>query len=810
MPGLGACPGAASHGAVERGGNCPVTSERADRVQAVVIGGGVVGCAVLRELSVRGIKAILLEAEPDVCEGTSKANSAIVATGFDARPGTIEARLLRRASELWPELLDELAVPFLAVGALMLARTPYERDTLAHTVRPVATSLGVATELLDGSELRSIAPYVSPEAIAALHVPAEAIIDPFWLTRAYADAAVGLGARVWTGARVTAIDVGFDRIELGLSDGRRIVAEQAFDCAGLFADDVARLAGDATFDLRPRKGQFLVSEKTFGVDRIIVPLPGPLGKGMLVTPIVFGGVLLGPTAEDLDDKLDNATDVAGRRRIMESCIALVPAVEEMEPIRQFAGLRAVSSTGDYILRPSSAGDRLFVVAGIRSTGISASAAIAEAVVDDVVGRRSWSGRLSRRGPAPATEWAQEAGSIVCVCRSIAGAEVEAALQQPTSSCTTDGLKRRCGVGFGDCQGNLCLAELVGRIAATGCGAVTSIRKGPQGSWLIAGDARPSTRSISGGDRGAERPPDGYHVPGPVDVVVVGAGLAGIGVALSAVGEPGRGANVVVVDRGTRFGGATASLPLEVLTRAEREAVSAMAEVVDRGRVRFLPSATVVGLIQQADGRWQVQVQTAVGTLDLDSRQVVLASGGYVTPREHLAIDGPRPSGVMTADFALAALDRGWLPARRAVVVGSGRLARGLVARLEAAGTEIVERVETQPDRPAGTDAGLPVRAISGVARLDGVRVGDRWLEVDGLILAHALRPATFLLRGLGIGDERPGVAAPVAADGSLSLAGLWAVGTCVEPDVDHGASLAAGLDLGARLDVVTGTRTRDA
>ena len=351
-----------------------------DHAEAVVIGGGVVGCAVLLELAMRGIEAVLLEAESDVGEGTSKANSAIIHTGFDAKAGTIEAGLLRRSAERWPELLDDLGVPSLACGALMLARNGDEAARLEDAARD-AESHGVLVELVDGGWLRDAAPYVTDTAIRALHVPDEAIVDPFWLTRAYVEAAIGQGARVVTRAAVTAVTVTPDAVEIATADGSTIRATQAFDCAGLRADDVARLAGDTSFAITPRKGEFVVSERTAGVDRIVLPIPGPLGKGMLVTPIVFGGVLLGPTADDGTDKSDRSTTADGVARILESCRGLVPGVAEMAPIRTFAGVRAVSSTGDYIIRSSTAGDRLTIVAGIRSTGISASPAIAEAAVD---------------------------------------------------------------------------------------------------------------------------------------------------------------------------------------------------------------------------------------------------------------------------------------------------------------------------------------------------------------------------------------------------------------------------------------------
>ncbi|MFL5680018.1 MAG: FAD-dependent oxidoreductase, partial [Chloroflexota bacterium] len=722
-------------------------------------------------LASRGIDAVLLEAEPDVGEGASKANSAIIHTGFDAKPGTIEATLLRRAAERWPSLLETHRVPSLRCGALMLATSDEDAGRL-RGVADLAATHGVTTDILDRAALEAIAPYVTPDAVAALDVPDESIVDPFWLTRAYAEAALALGARVETRARVVALDVTPDGVEIELADGRQFAADQAFDAAGVRADDVARLAGDDSFTLTPRKGQFLVSERTYDVDRIVLPIPGPLGKGMLVTPIVFGGVLLGPTAEDGDDKSDRSTDEVARRRILEATTRLVPDVERMDPIRSFAGVRAVSSTGDYIIQPSTAGDRLTIVAGIRSTGISASPAIAEAAVELAAESRGWNRGLPRRDASPTPELAADAGAVVCVCRSVGAAEVDAALVGPLPPSTTDGLKRRAGVGFGDCQGNRCLAEAIERVAAARGVAAERVEKGRAGSWLVA--ARAARSAASTDDRHGSPATE-------LDVIVVGAGLAGIAAALAAANA---GRDVCLVERTTRAGGAIAALPRTYMRDDETATVRDFEAALDARRVAWLPATTVVGL-EPDGGDWRVDALSAHGAVALTARAVVLATGGYLTPREHVGIDGPRPSGVMTADFALDALDRGWRPGTTAVVVGDGRIADGTADRLSTAGVRVVARRAVRVD------------AIRGETRVEAIHVDGEWVAADTLVLAQAMRPASFLLRGLGIGDERPGVAMPADTRGALPLGGLWAAGTCVSPDVDHGSSVAAGRAVGA-------------
>lgn len=735
-----------------------------ERVQVVVIGGGVIGCAILHEFARRGIAGLLVDAEPDVCEGTSKANSAILHTGFDSKPGTIESRMLRRAAALWPETIDALSVPFLPVGALMLARTGDDARRLSTEIARNAAVLGVTTEFLDRGAVREVAPYLADDVTAALSIPDEGVLDPFWLTRAYAEAAIAAGAEVRLGHAVVGLEIHDDEAVLELDDGTHVRAEQVVDAAGLRADEIARLAGDDSFAISPRKGQFLVSEETFGVDRIVLPIPGPLGKGMLVTPIVFGGLLLGPSAVDGIDKDDRSTDPAERERILATCRGLVPALTDAAPIRQFAGLRHVSSTGDFIVRPSAVGDRLTLAAGIRSTGISTSPAVAEAVVADVVDRRGWKVG-SRRRPLspPPTEFPERPGEIVCLCRSIGRGEIEAACRRPIQARTLDGLKRRGGATFGDCQGNLCALDVAGVAAAELGLQVTAVEKHRRGSWLW--------ETIEAGAAGADiggtsTPREGTPGPAPAatswDVIVVGGGGAG---RAAAEATTEAGLRVLVIDRAVSTTDTSGS---------------------SRGRpLAWFAGSTVVGL-SQTDDRWLVLAQSAGEAVELTGAAVIVATGAYVEPREHRAIAGPRPAGIMTADLARRLLAAGLRPGRQVAFVGAGSAADDLAAALARAGGRVI-RLAAVPDE------------VHGDARLDAVRLGSRWVEVDSLVLADRLVPVTFLFRSLGLVDGRPGTPLPVDGGGRLPLDGLWAAGCCVTPAIDHQGCAEAGRLVGLRV-----------
>ena len=431
-------------------------------IDVLVIGGGVVGCAILRELSRYDVTVALLERNPDICDGTSKSNSAIVHTGFDTPPESLEAQLLAEARELWPPIIESLHIPYLQTGALMVATSAGELATIETEIIPKAERNGVILQRLSREEILEVAPYVNPHVMGGVLVEGEGIIDPFWTTRAYCENAAINGAQVFLDEPVTGITVEDEGVYVHTGSGLTFTASIVVNAAGLWADEIARLAGDDSFTLTPRKGQFIIVEEDYGVSQIILPVPSRVSKGILVTPIVFGGVLLGPTAEEVDAKTDLATTAQGLQQIRAGVGRLVPAMAEAASVRQFAGLRAVSSTGDYIIRPSTVSSRLLHVAGIRSTGLSASPAIARYVgwlVRDELGL-SLRNHFMDELPEYLASMHPDEGDVVCLCRSITRGEVLAALRSPLPPTTLDGLKRRTGAMLGDCQGNLCMAHLI--------------------------------------------------------------------------------------------------------------------------------------------------------------------------------------------------------------------------------------------------------------------------------------------------------------------------------------------------------------
>jgi glycerol-3-phosphate dehydrogenase len=332
--------------------------------QAAIIGGGVVGAAVAYMLARRGVATVVLEAEDDLARGASGTNSGILHTGFDSKPGELETRLILRAAELRPAVLDELRVPVVRCGARLEPHDDGEAETVAG-VAAGARSNGVEVRL---------------DTDGALDVPGESVTDPVAYTRALATAAEGAGTEVRTNAPVQAIRAKEDGLVLEVDGGANVTCSVAVNCAGLYADDVARRAGDDSFGIYPRKGEFFVFDPPGPLERILLPVPTERTKGVLVFPTVDGMVIAGPTAVDSEDKHDRTVRAGALEEVMAKARIMWPPLEGAEPIASYAGLRPAGRDGaNYLIGRSRACHRLVNVAAIRSTGLTASLAIGEHV-----------------------------------------------------------------------------------------------------------------------------------------------------------------------------------------------------------------------------------------------------------------------------------------------------------------------------------------------------------------------------------------------------------------------------------------------
>jgi glycerol-3-phosphate dehydrogenase len=467
----------------------------------LVIGGGVVGCAVLWSLARYDLRLALCEAQNDVGQGISRANTAIAHSGFDAPPGSLEARLVTQSRTIFAALCQELEVDLRPCGGLILALEQDDMAQLDSYARQAAAN-GVAVERLSAEAVRAGWPYVSPLVCGGLRIPGEASVDSFGLTLAYAELAAGAGAQLLLDEPVAAIEQHGDYL-LVTTARRQLAARYVVNAAGLHAAEIAGMVGDDSFSIRPRKGQLLVIDPADAppIDTILLPTPTRRSKGILIAPAAHGNLLLGPTAEDSDDPSDWSTSADGLAAVRAGAQRLVPALEIHQAIAQYAGLRSVGSQGDYIIRTAAGCPRLLHVAGIRSTGLSASPAIGAYVAEllrtqglDLPLRPARPPGQARALPvasagdqaiAELLEHDRSYGQIVCPCAMVSAGEVRAAIRGLVPARTLDALKRRLWVMAGPCQGSLCIAPLLELLAQEQGLEVAQVCKNVAGSEVLA-------------------------------------------------------------------------------------------------------------------------------------------------------------------------------------------------------------------------------------------------------------------------------------------------------------------------------------
>jgi len=445
-------------------------------VDVAVVGGGIVGCAVARELSGRHLSVALLEARGDIGDVTSKANTAILHTGFDATPGTLESRLVRRGYDLLSAYAVPAGIPVERVGAVLVAWDDEQLATLPTLLAKAVANGYERGELIDVDEVYRRIPHLGAGALGGLVIPDESIVCSWTSALAFATEAVQRGAALMLRHRVTGIDVGAERTVLRTDRGE-VTARWVVNAAGLGADVLDRMLGHDRFTVVPRRGELIVFDKLARplVEHIVLPVPTARGKGVLVSPTIYGNVMLGPTSENIEDRTDTATTAVGLDLLLDKGRILMPRLLEEEVTATYAGLRAATEHDDYVVEVD-ADQRYLLLGGIRSTGLTASMALAEHVVELLaasgVGVEPRDGlpatpRMPNIGEAFLRPYADaeriavdpEYGRLVCFCERVTRGEVRDALASSVPPSDVDGLRRRTRALMGRCQGFYCGAEV---------------------------------------------------------------------------------------------------------------------------------------------------------------------------------------------------------------------------------------------------------------------------------------------------------------------------------------------------------------
>lgn len=472
-------------------------------VQVAIVGGGIMGTAVARELSKYKLDILLVEAEPEVGWGTTKANSGIVHAGFHEEPGTLKAKYCLPGNQMYPKLCEELDVCFKQNGIMLVARNEEEMETVrAYYER--GKNRGVNVKLLSKEEVFAQEPNLDPGIVGALFAPEGGSVMPFELAAALMENAILNGAQLLVDNPV--INAWSENEKKYLETPTTIIeADLVINAAGLFSDDLARMFGDDYFSIHPRKGEeYLFDMSLHGlVTSTIFPVPGQVSKGILVIPTAAGNLMMGPTGDNVECKEDLGTSYDGFERIFEGAKSLVPSLDPRKIIAQFAGVRAASDRADFIIEFSPNVPGLLHLSGIESPGLTAAPAIAADVPrmleeagyklepkENFQPRREGVIRfseLSREEQDEVVKKDPRYGRIICRCESITEGEIVDAIHRGAR--TLDGIKFRARAGAGRCQGGFCQPFIMQIISRELGIPMSQVTKSGKGSEQIMFDAK---------------------------------------------------------------------------------------------------------------------------------------------------------------------------------------------------------------------------------------------------------------------------------------------------------------------------------
>lgn len=442
----------------------------------VIIGAGVIGCSIARELSKYELKTCVLEKGPDVAIGTSKANSGIVHAGHDAKPNTLKGKLNAKGNAMFDRLSKELDFPFKRNGSLVLCFSESDIEKLEELKEKGQKNGVPGLEILNREKLIELEPNISDEAVAALYAPTGGIVCPYEMTIAYAENANANGVEFVFNSEVKSVVKDENGFIIETST-RNYESQLVINAAGLFADDLNNMISKNKINIIARKGEYCLFDKVAGgmATRTLFQLPTNLGKGVLVTPTVDGNLLIGPNALDIEDKTDLSTTQEGIDEILSKSKKTLKEVPMRQIITSFSGLRSHSTGDDFIIGEAEDVKGFINVAGIESPGLSSAPAIAEMVEGIVVEKLSPAKNMEfnpiRHGIPKFREMDNEErkqlidkdssyGKIICRCETVTEGEIINSIRRPLGARDLDGVKRRTRAGMGRCQAGFCSTKIV--------------------------------------------------------------------------------------------------------------------------------------------------------------------------------------------------------------------------------------------------------------------------------------------------------------------------------------------------------------
>lgn len=470
-----------------------------------IIGAGVIGASVFRELTKYNLKVVVIEKENDVSMGTSKANSAIVHAGYDPKKGSLMAEYNVLGNEMFESLCKELSVPFKRNGSLIIGFNEEDMKTIEELYNNGKNNGVKGLRILSKEEVLEKEPNLEDNIVGALYAPTGAIVGPFEYTIALMENGKDNGGEVKLSSEV--VDIKKDEnFKIKLSNGSIIESRYLINAAGVFADKIHNMVCEESYKILPRKGEYFVMDKSQGdvVSHTVFQCPSKLGKGILITPTVHGNLLVGPDAIDIEEREDFSTSMEGLEKIREIASRTTKAVNYRESIRNFSGLRATSDRDDFIVEEAKDVKGFVDVAGIKSPGLSSAPAIAIGVIDilknsglnlevnhnfNPIREQVHFMDLSKEEKEKIIRKDPRYGRIICRCENITEGEIVDSLKRSFGNMSIDGIKRRCRPGMGRCQGGFCGPRVQEIISRELNKDITSITLDKGNSYILTGKTK---------------------------------------------------------------------------------------------------------------------------------------------------------------------------------------------------------------------------------------------------------------------------------------------------------------------------------
>ncbi|HEU4744324.1 MAG TPA: FAD-dependent oxidoreductase [Anaerolineales bacterium] len=766
-----------------------------------IIGAGAVGSAIARELSRYELNIVLLEANSDVGMGTSKASTAIWHTGYDATPGSLESELLKRSYPLMEAFMKEVGSPFELIGGLLIAWNEEQFHTLPKLLEKAHQNGDLDVHIISKEEVYQREPHLGEGALGGMFVPGEGILCTFTIPLACATQAVVNGVMLRVNFAVQSIQK-VDGVSIISNGKEEVQATWVINAAGLYSDEINHHFGHENFKVTPRRGELIVYDKLARplVNHVLLPVPTATTKGVLISPTVYGNVLLGPTAEDLPHKTATNTSANGLQSLLDKGKKILPELLEEEVTATYAGLRAATEHSDFQIALHA--EQCYIcVGGIRSTGISGCLGIAEYVADllkeggvDLKRKTDFKtikmptiGEAFRR-PYQSAELITENpeyGKMICHCERVSLGEVNDAICADIPATTLDALRRRTRAMQGRCQGFNCQAALVMSLRGATPGATA------KQSPVKLVPALSSALRLR------------YAPLRAVDVLIVGGGPAGLSAALELKKLGVR--DVMVAERESEAGGIPRMCGHigfgvtdlhRVLTGPSY--ARKYREFAEQAGIRVHTNMTITGW--EADRHLSLTSPDGTGTIE--AKSVLLATGVRERPRAARLVPGDRPQGVFTTGSLQRFVYEHHLPVgKRAVIIGAERVSLSVVMTLMHAGVNVLNMITELPHHQLYLPVFLPAKIlfadilarapiltnqqisnILGRQRLEGIEITDvvsgkrRIIECDTVIFTGQWVPENELARRGKVETRKPSLGPQVDAFFRTSQTGVFAAG----------------------------------